>query len=176
MKNWIIVAALICIGSVARAENGSLDLDIGSSGFSIGVSTTMNDTYVVGGWDFLGKEAVAGYGKELFPIKKNGTEIAYIAGHHLFYSGEAGRGAFGLALGVRPIAMINTIGTAVGTVGTIITLPVWTEKINKLLSVEVGYSRRGVFETVPDGHSANVFTVGGQIAIPIGDWYSTFSK
>lgn len=175
MKHCILIVALICLGSIASAQG--LSTNIGSTGFSIGISTTMNDAYIVGGWDFVNKEPIAGYGKEIFPIGYHGNEVLYIAGQNLFYPGEAGRGAFGVSLGARPLAAINAVGTICGVASQIVTLPKWTGGVSQFASVEVGYARRGLFgEAVPQGQKSDVVAVLGKINIPISDWFGYFSK
>ena len=174
MKKLYVLFMLLMAPAVVHA--GSWDLSLGK-GFTVGISTSLNDTYVMGGYDVHNREPVAGYGKELFPIKKDGVELAYISGTHLFAMGEEGRGAFCIGAGVRPVSMLNTLATGVGYAGKLLTLPKWAGTVDKFMSVEIDYGRRDLFGSkVTPGKYADLWIIGGQINMPIQDFFAIFSK
>lgn len=170
----LIMMALLFVSAPAFA--GNLDLGLGR-GFSVGISTSLNDAYIHGGYDALNKEAVAGYGKELFPFKKDGIEFAYISLVHSFSAGEAGKGILGVGAGARPVSILNKIGNMCGMVNELVPTQKWSTITSKFLSVEIDYGRRDLFgNKVPDGKRADSLIFGGQISVPVQDFFGLFSK
>jgi hypothetical protein len=165
----MLTAVLMTMSVSARA-----DLLLGR-GYSIGFSTTLNDTYVVGAYDAYNKQAVAGYGKELFPIKRNGVEFAYISAYHLFNASEEGSGAFGGALGVKASKLADTLQWCLDkATGFGVKIPDPVYKLSNFVSIEGGYSYRAF--GAPQDASPHVLTIGGQIRMPIGDFFAVFGN
>lgn len=168
MKHWMLGIALVCLcSSLWAGENPSLSL---GHGYAIEFSLSY-DPYIVGVRDFYNGQWLAGYGKELFPITRNGVEILYIAGYNVFNADEAGKGAVGLSVGCRPVAFINEVGEIVGATHKVITLPPFAEKIGKLSSLEFGYARR--FFNASPSWSRDVWSFGGQVALPLSGLLSS---
>lgn len=134
-----------------------------TSKLSIGVSTDIGDFYTVGARDYYNGQWLSGWGKELFPITYNGNEAAYLSAQNVFNANEGGKGAIGGAFGIRPINLINAIGTAAGAASNVIKLPPWAQSINNFMSVEAGADYR--IQNTP-GVSRLVLTVGGQVRVP----------
>ncbi|MDE2099551.1 MAG: hypothetical protein KGL39_20025 [Patescibacteria group bacterium] len=183
----IIVGILMCLASQAWAQQGtpppssipvgfastvntiqgyvpaSLNLHI-TNKLTLGVSTDVGDFYTVGARDYNNGQWLAGWGKELFPIKYNSNEVAYLSAQNVFNASEGGKGAIGVALGFRPINMINGIASGIGVVGNFISLPPFAQSLSNYLSIEFGYDYR--LQNTP-GVSRNVLTIGGQVRVPL---------
>lgn len=130
---------------------------------SIGISKDVGDFYTVGARDYVNGQWLSGWGKELFPIVYKGQEVAYIAAQNLFNASEAGKGAVGAAIGIRPVNLINGLAQGLGAASQLINLPPVAQQVGNFLSFEAGYDYR--IQNTP-GVSRHVGTVGGQVRIP----------
>lgn len=155
-------AALQAVDEARGYMPNSWDWKINSH-FSIGISSDVGDFYTVGCFDYVNNQFLAGWGKELFPVKYNNREVAYFAAQNVFNANEGGKGAIGGAFGVRPVNLINSVAQAVGTVGSLVTLPPLLNTISNYSSFEVGYAYR--LQNIP-GLSRHEGTVGGQVRVP----------
>ena len=108
-----------------------------SSSYSVWVSSSL-DSYAVGGRNITQGYYVEGVAHKMLNICGHGSEVAYVSIYNVYNASEGGRGAIGLALGVRPINAINDIATVAGAASQLITLPPIMGQLGNFVDIEAG--------------------------------------
>lgn len=147
-------------------------LDLGK-GFSVSIDTGM-DLNTVGAYDFNNGQWLSGFSKELFPVTKDGKKIAYLAAEQLFNISEAGKGSFGMAFGVPTGPVTSLLQEWTVKLVPSSKLPPWVMTLSEWTSFEVGAGYR-FFGSSPDTKPW-VYTIGGQVRIPLDSIRSLWSK
>lgn len=159
------VTLVLALASTACAA-GQLNL---GNGFSVGFSTSM-DVEGVGARDLQNGQWLSGVSKELIPAFKGETKLAYIAAEQLFDLDDAGKGMFGLALGIPTGAVTQGLQSLLEKITPRAKLPQWVRSISNWTSLEVGGGYR--FYGRPDNVTPWTYTVGGRVKVPLGDLWS----
>ncbi len=159
MKRVALVLSLLIPVSAHAAPRWDL-----GKGYSIGIDTSL-DIEGVGARDLKNGMWLTGVSKELTPLFKNDRKIAYLAGSNLFMFDEAGKGAFGLALGVPTGPATDLLGSWAQKLVPSAKLPQWVKSLSNWTSFEIGTGYR--FFGVPDHLSPWVYTIGGRVRVPL---------
>lgn len=163
MKRFIMFVLLALTPALAQAE---VSWSLGK-GWKLNLNTS-GDMTVHGAYDFRGHQWMSGYGRELFFLTRNDKKSLYIAARHMFLMKEAAKGVADLALGVPSGVLGEKLDDLTGLFVPDGKLPSWATKLGNFVSVEggVGYRLYGV----PAEASKFVYSLGGQINIPLGSF------
>ena len=173
MKKLFILGFLVLIAPKANADI-SLNL---FDGYSVALSTSLDDFYTVVDRDWYNGQWLIGYGKEAVPFYRTSSdgikrEICYIGIYNAFAVND-GAGVFGLDLGVHiPTLFIQTYQTFENNNADFVaSLPGWAQKLNDAVSIEVGAGDRifGMPTALANsGVKRFAATVGAHVTLPFG--------
>ena len=149
--------------AMSHAAESKLSWGLGGD-WRVSVNTKL-DLETVGAFDFSNDQWMTGIGKDILDLHKGEYKVAYLSGEQMFNLGEQGKGAFLLALGVMTGTLARLGEDAVQYVVPEAKLPKWLEATGNYVSIEGGYGRR--LFGVPQGQTPHVWTLGGQVRIPL---------